>query len=170
MEDFLRVGVITQTHGLKGEVKVFPTTDDVNRFRKLKNAYIKKKKKKVSVTINRVSFFKQYVILSFKEYTDINEVEKYKKCDLLVTREDALPLADNEYYICDLIGCSVISDTDEEIGTLTDVLQTGANDVYVVKTADNKELLLPVIDECILDVDIDQKIIKAHIMKGLLDL
>ena len=170
MEDFLRVGVITQTHGLKGEVKVFPTTDDVNRFRKLKNAYIDFKNQKVSVTINRVSFFKQYVILSFKEYTDINEVEKYKKCDLLVTREDALPLADNEYYICDLIGCSVISDTDEEIGTLTDVLQTGANDVYIVKTADNKELLLPVIDECILDVDIDQKIIKAHIMKGLLDL
>lgn len=169
LEDYLRVGVISSTHGIKGEVKVYPTTDDVKRFKKLKSVVLDTKKELIPLTINSVKFFKQFVILSFEGYDNINLIEKYKGCDLLVTRENAVPLNKNEYFICDLIGCDVITDEGVEFGILKDVLITGANDVYVVKMMDGRECLLPVIDECILDVDIDNKKVTAHIMKGLLD-
>lgn len=170
MEDYLRVGVISSTHGIKGEVKVFPTTDDVKRFKKLRRVFLTYKNDFLELEIASVKFFKQFVILSFKGYEDINKIEKYKGCDLLISREDAVPLANNEYFICDLVGCKVVTDENTELGTLTDVLCTGANDVYIVKTEDDKEILLPVIDECILDVDIENRLVKAHVMKGLLDL
>lgn len=170
MEEYLRVGVVSSTHGIKGEVKVFPTTDDVNRFKKLKNLYVEYKNEKINLTIRSVKFFKQFVILGFKDYEDINLVEKFKGCDLLVSRENAVPLKENEYFICDLVGCTVISDEDVTLGELTDVMLTGANDVYVVTNEEGKEILLPVIDECVLDIDIENKIIKVHVMKGLLDL
>ena len=108
------------------------------------------------------------VILGFKEFKDINEVEKYRKCELFVTRENAIPLEEGEYYIADLMGLSVFSDDGRMLGTLTDVLQTGANDVYVVKDAEGKEILLPVIKECILNVDLVKKVVTVHIMEGLL--
>ena len=109
------------------------------------------------------------VILKIKEFDNINDIIPYKGMDLLVTRENAIPLEEGEYYIADIIGSKVITDEDKILGTLTDVLQTGANDVYVVKTKDGKEVLLPSIEECILDRDIENKIVKVHIMKGLLD-
>ena len=170
MEEYLRVGVVSSTHGIKGEVKVFPTTDDVNRFKKLKSLYVEYKKEKIELSIRSVKFFKQFVILGFKDYEDINLVEKFKGCDLLVSRENAVPLKKDEYFICDLVGCSVVTDEDVTLGELTDVMLTGANDVYVVTTEEGKEILLPVIKECILDIDIENKIIKVHVMKGLLDL
>ena len=92
MEDMLRVGVITSTHGIRGEVKVFPTTDDPLRFKKLKKCVIDGKREQVAVTVSSVKFFKQFVILKFKEFDDINDIEKYTKCDLLVSREDAVKL------------------------------------------------------------------------------
>lgn len=170
MEQYLRVGVISSMHGVKGEVKVFPTTDDVNRFKKLKTVFVDFKKNLLELEINTVKFFKNFVILSFKEYDNINLIEKYKGCDLLVSREDAVPLGPGEYFICDIIGCRVITDEDKQLGVVEDVIQTGANDVYVVRNDDGRDILLPVIDECILDIDVAQRIIKAHIMKGLLDL
>ena len=88
----LRVGVITSTHGIRGEVKVFPTTDDPLRFKKLKKCVIDGKREQVAVTVSSVKFFKQFVILKFKEFDDINDIEKYTKCDLLVSREDAVKL------------------------------------------------------------------------------
>lgn len=169
MDDFLRVGVITSTHGIKGEVKVFPTTDDPTRFEVLKNAYIVYKNEKINVSIKSVKYFKQYVIVKFKEFDDINLVEKYKSCDLIIERKDAVRLEENEYFICDLIGLDVITDEGEEFGVITDVLTSSANDIYVVKHND-KEVLLPVIDQCVLDVNLDQKKVLVHIMDGLLDL
>lgn len=170
MEDsLLRVGIIATTHGIKGEVKVHPTTDDINRFKQLKNVVLDTKREKINLDVTGVKFFKQYVILKFKQFDNINDVEKYKGCDLLVTRENAVDLAENEYFIADLIGLKVITDDEKEFGTLSDVIITGANDVYVVKTNDNKEVLLPVIDECVLDVNIEKGFVKVHIMKGLID-
>jgi len=169
MEDYLRVGVISNTHGIMGEIKLFPTTDDNRRFKKLKEAYIDTGKEKIKCSVEGVKFFKNMVILKFKEYNSINDVEKFKGKDLLVDRKNAVKLEEGEYFICDLIGCKIVTDEGRDYGELTDVLQTGANDVYVVKRYDNKEILLPVIDDCILDIDIENRVIKAHIMKGLED-
>lgn len=170
MEDLLRVGVIAATHGIRGEVKVFPTTDDVNRFKQLKQVILDTGKEKMPLEITGVKFFKQFAILKFKEINNINEVEKYKGKDLYVTRENAVPLEENEFFIVDLIGCKVVTDEGNDLGELVDVIQTGANDVYVVKTEDGKEVLLPYIEQCILNIDIEAKKITAHILPGLLDL
>lgn len=132
MEDLLQVGVITTTHGVRGEVKVFPTTDDPARFKKLKNVILDTGKEKLELEIAGVKFFKNMVILKFKGIDDINDVEKYRKKSLYVTRENAVKLKKDEYFIADLIGMKVSTDEGEELGTLSDVMQTGANDVYVV--------------------------------------
>lgn len=169
MENLLRVGVISSTHGIKGEVKVFPTTDDANRFKKLKEVILDTGKEQLTLHVESVKFFKQFVILKFKEYNNINDIEIYKGKDLLVTRENAVPLNEGEYFITDMIGLNVVTDEGEDFGTLTDVLQTGANDVYVVKMKNGKEALLPAIDQCVLDVNLETSTIKVHIMEGLLD-
>lgn len=169
MDSYLRVGVIANTHGIRGEVKVFPTTDDVNRFKKLKQVFVDTKKEYVELHPCSCKFFKNMVILKFKEFDNINDIEKYKGMDLLVSREHAVPLEENEYFIADLIDLKIIDEDNNEIGTLYDVMQTGANDVYVIHLNDGKELLLPVIDECVLDVNIEEGFVKVHIMEGLLD-
>ena len=170
MEEFLQVGVITATHGIHGEVKVFPTTDDPKRFKKLKKVLLDTGREKLELEVEGVKFFKNMVILKFKEYNDINQIEKYRKCPLLVTREHAVKLKKNEYFIADLIGLKVYTEDDAFLGTLDDVIQTGANDVYCVKTPEGKELLLPAIHDCILDVDLDKEEMLVHVLPGLLDL
>ena len=133
MEQTLRVGVITSTHGVRGEVKVFPTTDDAKRFKKLKHVMIDTGKELKPMEIEQVKFFKNMVIVKFKGFDNINDIEIYKNKDILITREDAVPLGPDENFIVDLIGLKVMTDEGEELGTLKDVLQTGANDVYVVE-------------------------------------
>ncbi|MBQ9200424.1 MAG: 16S rRNA processing protein RimM [Lachnospiraceae bacterium] len=169
MEDIFRIGVITSTHGLKGEVKVFPTTDDVGRFKKLKKCFIRTKDKDIEVEKNSCKFFKNMVILSFKEFNNINDIEKYKGCDLYVTRENAVPLNEDEFYISDIIGADVYEENGNLLGQLSDVLKTGANDVFVVKLPDKKEVLIPVIKEFVPDMDIEAGKIKVKLMKGMLD-
>lgn len=170
MEDLLRVGVIANTHGLKGEVKVFPTTDDPQRFKMLKDVILDTGKEKLNLTVQSVRFFKNMVIVKFKEYNNINEIEKYKGRDLLVTRENAVPLEEGEYFIADLLNLEVFDDTGVKLGILYDVMQTGANDVYVVKNEETgKEILLPAIDECILDIHLEERKMTVHLMEGLVD-
>lgn len=169
MEDLLQVGAITQMHGLRGEVKVFPTTDDANRFKKLKEVILDTGKEKMTLEIEGVKFFKKYVILKFKGLDDINDVERYKGKNLYVTRENAVKLKKNEYFIADLIDMSIYDESDVHIGTLKDVIVTGANDVYEIKLSDGRDLLLPAIKQCILDVDMEQRKMKVHILDGLLD-
>ena len=170
MEDILQVGVITATHGIKGEVKVFPTTDDPERFLDLKEVLLDTGREKKVLTVSGVKFFKQYVILKFKGYDDINLVEPFRKKSLWVTRENAVPLEEDEYFIADLIGLKVITDESEVLGNVTDVLQTGANDVYQVTNDEGKEILLPAIKDCILSVDLIKGEMTVHVLKGLLDL
>ena len=167
MEDLLQVGVITTTHGVRGEVKVFPTTDDPARFKKLKNVILDTGKEKIDLEVAGVKFFKNMVILKFKGIDDINDVEKYRKKSLYVTRENAVKLKKNEYFIADLIGLKVESDEGEDLGTLSDVLQTGANDVYVLSNECEVDILLPAIKECVKEVDIENGTILVHLLPGL---
>ena len=170
MEDLLRVVVITQTHGIRGEVKVFPTTDDPMRFKKLKACVIQLKRETVQLEVQSVKFFKQYVILKFKGYDNINDIEQFVKKDLMVTRDNAVKCEPGEYFICDLIGLKVVTDDGKELGTLTEVLETGANNVYEVTTTNGKQVLIPVIDECILAHDMEAKTVTVHLLDGLLEL
>ena len=171
MEKYLRVGVITSPHGVRGEVKVYPTTDDVMRFKKLDKVILDLGRGETrELKIRQVKFFKNMVILKFKEFNNINEIEKYKGKDLLIRRDQAVKLAPNENFITDLIGLKVVTDEGKEFGTLTDVLQTGANDVYVIESLEGKEYLFPAIPQCILDVNLESQMVTVHILDGLLDL
>ena len=170
MEDLLQVGVITSTHGVRGEVKVFPTTDDPARFKKLKKVILDSGKEQLELEIASVKFFKNMVIVKFKGIDNINDVEKYKKAGLFVTRDNAVKLKENEYFIAALIGLSVVSVEGEELGILEDVLSTGANDVYVVKKEGTPDLLLPAIKDCIRNVDFDSQTMTVYVLPGLRDL
>ena len=165
--DRLRVGVITSPHGVHGEVNVFPTTDDPKRFLDLKKIYLDTKKELIECEIKSVKFFKNMVILSFNGMDDRNAIEKYRQCDLLIDREDAMELGEDEYFICDLIGLDIIDEDDKKIGVLKDVMTSAANDVYVVEKTDGEELLIPAIRDCILDTNLEEGYIRVHLLPGL---
>ena len=166
MEQFFQVGVISSTHGIRGEVKVFPTTDDAGRFKELRHVILDAGKEQIPLEVQNVKFFKQFVILKFKGIDNINDIERYKGRSLLVSREDAVELHEDEYYIADLIGMKVKTD-DGENGTLKDVIETGANEVYVVEFEKYGEVLIPAIHECILDVDVENMQMEVHLLEGL---
>ena len=170
MEDLFLVGIIASTHGVRGEVKVYPTTDDPRRFRRLKEVGLDTGKEKMNLEIEGVKFFKQFVILKFKGLDNINDIEKYRQKSLYVTRKNAVRLQRDEYFIADLIGLKVQDEDGKELGTVKDVIETGANDVYEVEMADGKSLLLPAIKQCILNVDVENGTMQVHVLEGLLDL
>jgi 16S rRNA processing protein RimM len=161
MEDLLKVGVITTTHGIRGEVKVYPTTD-ADRFLDLEYVLLDTGREKRKLEIENVKYFKNLVILKFR---GIDNIEMYKKRELWIPREEAQELEEDEYYIADLIGMDVVLEDGSKFGTLKDVMETGANDVYVVEDAKGEEILLPAIRECILDVDVEKNVMT---MKGLI--
>lgn len=167
MEQLLQVGILSSTHGVHGEMKVFPTTDDVRRFKKLKSVMLDTDNGLKETKIESVKFFKQFVILKFEGYDSINDIERYKGRSIFVTRENAVRLEKDEYFIADLIDMKVEEEDGSELGILSDVLETGANDVYVVSLNDGGELLLPAIKQCILSVDIEGGIIKVRVPEGL---
>ena len=167
MEELLQVGVVTQTHGIRGEVKVFPTTDDAGRFRDLKKVFLDTGREKLPLEIQGVKFFKQFVIVKFKGLDTINEVERFRRCPLLVPREDAVPLEEDEYYIADMIGMRVETEDGKAFGILKDVMETGANDVYVIDSISHGEVLVPAIKECIRKVDVAEGKMIVHLMDGL---
>ena len=169
MEDLLQAGVITTTHGIRGEVKVFPTTDDVHRFEDLDSVLLDTGREYMKLEIENVKYFKQYAILKFKGIDNIKDIEKYKGRSLYVTRDQAIPLEEDEYYIADLMGLDVYLESGEKFGVLKDVMETGANDVYIVETEEGKEVLIPAIHECVLDIDVEENRMEIHLMDGLLD-
>lgn len=167
MEKQLQVGVISSTHGVRGEVKVFPTTDDVTRFRQLKKVYLDTGREMLPLEIQNVKFFKQFAILKFKGIDNINDIEKYRGKSLMIDREDAVDLDEDEYFIADMIGMKVCTEDGSEFGTLKDVMETGANDVYIIDSLEHGEVLIPAIRKCILDVDMDEERMTIHLMEGL---
>lgn len=168
MEEFLKVGIISSTHGVRGEVKVFPTTDDVKRFKKLKKVYMDRAGERTLLEIESVKFFKQFAILKFKGIDTLDEVQLYRNCELYVERKDAVPLKKDEYYIADLIGMEVFTEDGTRFGCLKDVIETGANDVYVVESKEHGEVLIPAIKDCILQVDVEAQKMVIHLLEGLI--
>ena len=154
MEDLLKVGVITTTHGVRGEVKVFPTTDDAERFLDIEYVLLDTGKELRRLNIQNVKFFKNLAILKFEGIDNI-------------PREEAQELGEDEYYVADLIGMEVLLENGEKFGVLRDVMETGANDVYIVDRVDGEEILLPAIHDCVLDVDVEKNTMTVHLMKGL---
>ena len=167
MEQFLQVGVISSTHGIRGEVKVFQTTDDPLRFKKLKKVLLDTGREQLELEVQSVKFFKEFVIGKFKGIDNINDIEKYKGKGLFVPREDAVPLDEDEYYIADLIGMEVFTE-DGRFGVVKDVMETGANEVYIVESDDHGEVLIPAIRQCVLDVNVEEKKMLVRLLDGLI--
>ena len=164
-DELFRVGVITEPHGIKGEVKVYPTSDDPSRLKRVKEIILDTGKEKITLHPTSVKFFKQFLIFGFEEFTSRNE--GLRKKELFVTRKNAVKLHKDEYYISDLIGLKVIEEDGSEVGTLTDIIETGANDVYEITRSDDTKLLLPAIKQCILEVNIEEGYVKVYVMPGL---
>jgi len=171
-ETLYTVGEIVNTHGVRGELKVVPHTDFVeDRFDKgSKLVIVDGKGGQTPVTVQSSRLHKKLVYVTFKEFNEINEVEKYKGSLLKIEAKYQEKLAEDEFYYHEIIGCEAVTESGESLGTIKEILTPGANDVWVVKRPQGKDLLLPYIDEVILDVDIKTKRITVHVMEGLLDL
>lgn len=170
MEAYFRIGVITSAHGIRGGVKVFPVTEDPERFRKLdKVLYSLPGQDGIqgSYKVKRVAFQKQMVLLEFEGITDRNAAETLKGRQLWVSREEALPLGEREYYLADAMGMRVVTDEGEELGTVTDILETGSNEVFQVEKEQKKTLLIPSIPDCVVDMDFEQNLLTVHLLPGL---
>ncbi len=166
-DGYVSAGTITSTHGIRGEVKVYPTVDDPDRFSSFGKVLLSNGKTEVEAEIEKVKYFKNLVIVKFRGIDDINDVMKYRRWNILVTREDAADLQEGQYFEVDILGLRVITDDDREIGKITEILHTGANDVYTVKGESGKEILIPAIQQCILDVNLENGIMKVHLLNGM---
>lgn len=166
-DGYVSAGTITSTHGIRGEVKVYPTVDDPDRFSSFGKVLLSNGKTEVEAEIENVKYFKNLVIVKFRGIDDINDVMKYRRWNILVTREDAADLQEGQYFEVDIIGLKVVTDDDREIGKITEILHTGANDVYTVKGASGKEILIPAIQQCILNVDLENGVMKVHLLNGM---
>lgn len=171
-ENLLIIGEITGTHGVRGDISVFPLTDDITRFQKLKECVVTDKTGKVIREVNciGVKYAKNRPILNLKEINDMDAATLLKGKNLCVTRQNAVALPDNAYFICDIIGCVAFDDTDTMLGEITDVITTGANDVYVIKREGRKDLLVPAIRNVIKSVDTVAKTVIVSIPEGLIEI
>ena len=162
------IGTVVNTQGIKGEVRVLPMTDDPKRFELLEEIELFSKEKSKLYKIESLRYHKQFIILKLEGINNMNDAEELKTHIIKIKEDKALPLLEDEFYIRDLYGISVITLDGETLGKITDIINTGgANDVYVVKNSDSKEILIPALKQCILDVDIIKNIMTVHLLKGL---
>ena len=167
MIKYLEIGQIVNTFGIKGMVKIKPFTDDIKRFDKLKDIYIKSKKNEKEYEVEEVKYHKNMVLIKFKGIEDINMAETLRNAYLKIKREEARKLPQDTYYIADLLGLSVYTDDGEYLGKVDDIYSTKAHDIYVVKNEEGKQILLPGRKEVIQQVDLDQEKITVHLLEGL---
>lgn len=165
MKEYTKIGEIVTTHGIKGGIKIYPITSDIDRFFELEKVYIGKDK--VEATVDKVSITKNMVVLTLKEYGNINEVLGFVKSFIYVDDEDRIELPEDHYFYHDIIGSSVFDEEGEKLGEIVNVIETLANDVYVVKK-DDKEFMIPAVKEFILHVDVDSKKLIVKLIEGML--
>lgn len=169
-EKLVTVGKVVNSHGIRGELKIVPETDFPERF-DVGNSLIivDSQNKQTPVTVKTSRLHKNVFIVLFSQFSNINDVEKFKGSLLKIEAKDQKPLEEGEYYYHEIIGCKVITEDEQELGLISEILTPGANDVWVVSLPKGKQLLLPVIDDVILKVDIPNKTIRIHLMEGLLE-
>ncbi|MBU5437729.1 ribosome maturation factor RimM [Tissierella sp. MSJ-40] len=166
--DYIKVGKIINTHGIKGEVKVFPLTDNLERFDDLKKAYLGEKK--IKVELENVKYHKGLVIIKFKEYNNINEILSFKDYFIYVDEEERIVLPENHFFIYDILGCQVFDSMGKNIGIVEDVIQASSNDVYVIKDEkNNKEYLIPAVRQFFLEINIKEKKIIIDPIEGMIE-
>jgi len=166
--EYIKVGRIINTHGIRGELKVFPLTDNLDRFDDLKIVYIGNNKEKVE--IEQVKYHKGLAIIKLKEFDNINQVLKFKDDFLYIDVEDKVELPEDHYFIFDIVDCNVYDTKGRKIGVVTDVLQYTSNDVYVVKDMEkNKEYLIPAVKEFVVDIDVENKKIIIDPIEGMIE-
>jgi 16S rRNA processing protein RimM len=164
------IGKIVNTHGIRGELKILSETDFPERFDPGSELVIvDQQDKRTPVKIQSSRLHKNMYIVKFEKYDNINDVEKYKGSLLKIEAKYQEPLDEGEYYYHQIIGCKVITEEGQELGLISEILTPGANDVWVVSLPKGKQLLLPVIDEVVLDVDVQAKTVRIHLMEGLLE-
>lgn len=168
--DRLEVGKIVNTHGLKGEVKIVTWTDYPEVFEDLEYVFTKKKNEEIKLNLKEIKYQKNNIIAKFLEINSIEEAETFKNCVLTAERDMLGELPEGVYYIADLIGCEVFDEKGESLGKISDVFNTGANDIYAVSAPQRKDLLIPVMDETVLDVDVLNKKVIVHLIEGLEEL
>lgn len=168
--NLLEVGKIVNTHGLRGEVKVVPWTDYPEVFEDIETVYIKKKTEYERLDIAGLKYQKNNLIVRFSQLKDINEAEKYKNQVLYAERDALGELPEGVYYIADLIGLEVVKEDGEKVGVINDVFNTGSSDIYDVKREGKKNMLIPVIDDVVIDTDIENGKVTVRMMEGLEDL
>lgn len=169
MQEYIEIGQVVNVFGVRGEVKVIPFTDDITRFDDLKQIYLEKNKEKKTFFITSVKYHKNMVILKLEGIDTREEAEHYRNSSIIIDRKDAIKLPKDTYFIVDLIGLPVYTDTGEKLGIVEDIYNTGSNDIYVVKNDFGKQILLPSIPEVLKEIDLEKGKITVHIMKGLLD-
>lgn len=166
--EYTIIGKLINSHGIKGEVKIFPLTDNVERFNNLKSAYLGENK--IPVNVEGVKYHKGIAILKFKEYNDINDILKYKDSYIFVDDENRVVLPENHFFISDLLNCRVNDTSGNYIGIIKDVIQGYSNDVYVIMDeSNNKEYLIPVVKEFVKDVNINDKLIIIDPIEGMIE-
>lgn len=166
--EYIEIGQIVNTNGLKGVVKVNPFTDDISKFEELKYIYIQLKSELKKVKIEQVRYNKNQVLLKLEGIDSIEEAEKYRNFYLKIEKKSQEELGEDTYYIVDLIGINVYSENDEYLGTIEDVFPTGSNDVYVVKDNLGKQILVPAIAEVVKEVELKNKKMVIKIIQGLI--
>ncbi|MBQ9827536.1 MAG: 16S rRNA processing protein RimM [Lachnospiraceae bacterium] len=168
-QEYFRVGVIVKPHGVRGEAKVYPTSEDPERYRDLKKVLITNGTGEFRTEVLSSRHQPPYVIIRFEGIDTPEQVDRLRNYDVMVSRDDAIPLEEGQHYVADLIGMKVVTDEGEDLGTLKDILETGANDVYDVVSESGEEILIPGIDQCILAIDEETELITVHLLKGLRD-
>lgn len=168
MIDYLKIGQIINTHGVRGEVKVYPLTDDIKRFGKLKHLYMKETEEYSVFNIEGIKYFKNMVILKLEGINDMNEAIKLIDSYLYINRENAVKLSKDTYFIADLVGMDVYTLEDERLGSIINVFPTGSNDVYEIKRDNGKTFLIPAIKDVVKEVDVENKRMNIVLIEGLL--
>ena len=167
MENFLEIGQIVNSYGLKGQMKIVPFTDDITRYNELKTIYIEVNKQLKEYKIEQIKYHKNNVLIKLEGIDDINDTEQFKNCFVKIDRKNAVKLPEDTYFIVDLIGIELFTEENVLLGKIVDVFPTGSNDVYVVKDELGKQILLPAISQVIKKVDISNKKMIVNLIKGL---